>query len=297
MYSQRWEAKTVLGWLMCLGGWFFQLNHFSWSTGVPQNQTDFVHFLSLKTQKQMIQLEVYLFDSFALNLVANCWRCQTGNSKLSRQKIEFKHSIKSAVLESFDNDLNKHANEKYVTFVHVTSKRSMWKCTPCIMHVNTSNLSSVSLNSYIMQFLLNMLVLTEWRNWRVKRAITCDFGTYCGDGRQRLRRTRSPLLHERNQLVFSLGHYGSFCETPVEWRETPFEWRSATDRWWHIFICRWWHRPEISCARMAFLAHQIRISEISYLNHVILNRLSHEGFTLFVLELTRQSRHVTSLVC
>ena len=73
----------------------------------------------------MIQLEVYLFDSFALNLVANCWRCQTGNSKLSRQKIEFKHSIKSAVLESFDNDLNKHANEKYVTFVHVTSKRSM----------------------------------------------------------------------------------------------------------------------------------------------------------------------------
>ena len=73
----------------------------------------------------MIQLEVYLFDSFALNLVANCWSCQTGNSKLSRQKIEFKHSIKSAVLEGFDNDLNKHANEKYVTFVHVTATRSM----------------------------------------------------------------------------------------------------------------------------------------------------------------------------
>ena len=45
-----------------------------------------------------------------------------------------------------------------------------------------------------------------------------------------------------------------------------------------------------------FLAHQIRILDIlswdrkSYLTHVILPRLSHEGCTLVVLELMRHSR-------
>ena len=52
-----------------------------------------------------------------------------------------------------------------------------------------------------------------------------------------------------------------------------------------------------------FLAHQIRISEIlswdrkSYLTHVILTRLSREGYTLVVLELTRHTCQVMSLFC